>query len=130
MQDAANLGWKLAQVVKGISPDDLPDTYHAERDITPWEDCVRLVEATHEGPRELPVLGTVEAPTGVLVRPDGYVARVGKGGYGGLPDALTTWFGPPNSRSAGQAIKWAPGSSHAPGIVSASGTYGLRPRSA
>jgi hypothetical protein len=26
-----NLGWKLAQVVKGISPDSLLDTYHAER---------------------------------------------------------------------------------------------------
>ena len=31
MQDAVNLGWKLAQVVKGISPDGLLDTYHAER---------------------------------------------------------------------------------------------------
>ena len=31
MQDAANLGWKLAQVVKGISPESLLDTYHAER---------------------------------------------------------------------------------------------------
>ena len=31
LQDAVNLGWKLAQVVKGISPDALLDTYHAER---------------------------------------------------------------------------------------------------
>jgi hypothetical protein len=31
VQDAVNLGWKLAQVVKGISPDSLLDTYHAER---------------------------------------------------------------------------------------------------
>ncbi|MCH8543735.1 MAG: FAD-dependent monooxygenase [Alcanivorax sp.] len=31
VQDAANLGWKLAQVVKGTSPDSLLDTYHAER---------------------------------------------------------------------------------------------------
>jgi 2-polyprenyl-6-methoxyphenol hydroxylase-like FAD-dependent oxidoreductase len=31
IQDAVNLGWKLAQVVKGISPDSLLDTYHAER---------------------------------------------------------------------------------------------------
>ncbi len=31
MQDAVNLGWKLAQVVQGISPDTLLDTYHAER---------------------------------------------------------------------------------------------------
>jgi 3-(3-hydroxy-phenyl)propionate hydroxylase len=31
LQDAANLGWKLAQVVKRTSPDSLLDTYHAER---------------------------------------------------------------------------------------------------
>ena len=31
MQDAVNLGWKLAQVVNGTSPEDLLDTYHAER---------------------------------------------------------------------------------------------------
>jgi 2-polyprenyl-6-methoxyphenol hydroxylase-like FAD-dependent oxidoreductase len=31
VQDAANLGWKLAQVLKGNSPQSLLDTYHAER---------------------------------------------------------------------------------------------------
>jgi uncharacterized protein YheU (UPF0270 family) len=31
VQDAVNLGWKLAQVVKGVAPDGLLDTYHAER---------------------------------------------------------------------------------------------------
>ncbi|MBN8884936.1 MAG: FAD-dependent monooxygenase [Rudaea sp.] len=31
VQDAVNLGWKLAQVIKKISPDSLLDTYHAER---------------------------------------------------------------------------------------------------
>ncbi len=31
VQDAVNLGWKLAQVVKATSPDTLLDTYHAER---------------------------------------------------------------------------------------------------
>ena len=31
VQDAVNLGWKLAQVVKEISGDGLLDTYHAER---------------------------------------------------------------------------------------------------
>jgi 2-polyprenyl-6-methoxyphenol hydroxylase-like FAD-dependent oxidoreductase len=31
VQDAVNLGWKLAQVVDGSSPDGLLDTYHAER---------------------------------------------------------------------------------------------------
>ena len=31
VQDAVNLGWKLAQVVAGTSPESLLDTYHAER---------------------------------------------------------------------------------------------------
>jgi 3-(3-hydroxy-phenyl)propionate hydroxylase len=31
VQDAVNLGWKLARVVKRISPESLLDTYHAER---------------------------------------------------------------------------------------------------
>ena len=31
VQDAVNLGWKLAQVVDRTSPDSLLDTYHAER---------------------------------------------------------------------------------------------------
>ena len=31
VQDAANLGWKLAQVVNGTSPETLLDTYHVER---------------------------------------------------------------------------------------------------
>jgi 2-polyprenyl-6-methoxyphenol hydroxylase-like FAD-dependent oxidoreductase len=43
VQDAVNLGWKLAQVVNGTSPDGLLVTYHAERHrlvpaccTTPW----------------------------------------------------------------------------------------------
>src|SRR5207302_10422106 len=31
VQDAVNLGWKLAQVVKGTSPESPLDTYHVER---------------------------------------------------------------------------------------------------
>jgi 3-(3-hydroxy-phenyl)propionate hydroxylase len=31
VQDAVNLGWKLAQVVNGTSPESFLDTYHAER---------------------------------------------------------------------------------------------------
>jgi 2-polyprenyl-6-methoxyphenol hydroxylase-like FAD-dependent oxidoreductase len=31
IQDSVNLGWKLAQVIRGTSPDSLLDTYHAER---------------------------------------------------------------------------------------------------
>jgi flavin-dependent dehydrogenase len=31
VQDAVNLGWKLARVVRGVSPESLLDTYQAER---------------------------------------------------------------------------------------------------
>jgi hypothetical protein len=199
VQDAVNLGWKLAQVVKKTSPESLLDTYHAERhpvaarvlrntmaqvallrtddrtnalrdtvsellsmdeprkrfaaamsgldihydlgeghpllgrrmpdldlvtangplgvftllhdarpvllnlgepggfDIAPWADRVRLIDAEYVGKWELPALGAVTAPTAVLIRPDGYVAWVADGTDLGLPDALSTWFGPPDA---------------------------------
>jgi 2-polyprenyl-6-methoxyphenol hydroxylase-like FAD-dependent oxidoreductase len=199
VQDAVNLGWKLAQVVKKTTPESLLDTYHCERhpvgarvlhntmaqvaltthddrhpalrdtmaellsmdeprrriagmlsgldihydlgeghpllgrrmpdldvqtadgptrvstllhdarpvllnlgepgrfDISPWADRVRLVDARHGGVWELPALGAVPAPTAVLIRPDGHAAWVGEPGDPGLPDALTSWFGPPTT---------------------------------
>jgi 3-(3-hydroxy-phenyl)propionate hydroxylase len=56
---------------------------------------VKPVDATYDGAWELPALGTVAAPTAMLIRPDGYVAWVGEGTQTGLADALSTWFGPP-----------------------------------
>ncbi len=70
-----------------------PDSF----DITPWADRVQLMDAEYDGPWELPVLGVVSAPTAVLLRPDGYVAWVGEPTHLGLPEALTTWFGPPTA---------------------------------
>lgn len=196
--DAVNLGWKLAQVVRGTSPASLLDTYHRERhpvgaraiehtmaqgalqrrdernqalvdlvselaamdeprrqiagvisgldiryalgeghpllgrrmpdldlitadgprrvfellhdarpallnlgepggfDIGPWTDSVQLVDAEYGGRWELPVIGCVDAPTAMLVRPDGYVAWVGAANDPGWPEALTRWFGAPS----------------------------------
>ena len=62
-------------------------------DITPWAERVRMVEAKYAGPWELPVLGAVDAPSAVLIRPDGYVGWVGELADPTLPEALTTWFG-------------------------------------
>ena len=190
VQDAFNLGWKLAQVVKGVSPQGLLDTYHAERhpdgarvlrhatagavllrpdasiaavrdtmaellamdeprqqlaaelsglgirydlgeahplvgrrmpdldlatdpgalrvysllhdgravllelggeriDQAPWASRARCLRARYDGPWVLPAIGAVKAPTGVLIRPDGYVAWVGDGDSQGLAGAMT-----------------------------------------
>ncbi|HET9648210.1 MAG TPA: FAD-dependent monooxygenase [Microlunatus sp.] len=66
------------------------------RDITGWADRIRRVEAKVSGPWELPVIGTVSAPSAVLIRPDGHVAWVGDGPPTGLREALVTWFGAPS----------------------------------
>jgi 3-(3-hydroxy-phenyl)propionate hydroxylase len=66
-------------------------------DITPWADRVQLIDAKYDDVWELPALGAVTAPTAVLIRPDGHVAWVGDRHPLGLPDALTTWFGPPTA---------------------------------
>lgn len=196
VQDAVNLGWKLVQVIKGISPEHLLDSYHAERhpiaarvlrntmasvalrrpddrtkvlrdtvaeflemeeprkryaaimsgldirydlgeghpllgrrmpdldlltahgpqrlftllhgakpvllnlgqpggfDVASWKDRIQLIDAIYGGPWDLPVIGAVDAPSAVLIRPDGYVAWVGEATQTGLVEALNTWFGP------------------------------------
>src|SRR5256884_469511 len=58
-------------------------------DIAPWAHRVQLIDATSNGTWELPALGTVTAPTAVLIRPDGYVAWVGDRTHLGLAEALT-----------------------------------------
>jgi hypothetical protein len=63
-------------------------------DVGPWADRVQTVEAEYGGAWKLPGIGAVSAPTGVLIRPDGYVAWVGEGTTDGLTDALGAWFGP------------------------------------
>lgn len=64
-------------------------------DISPWTNRVRLVNARYDGIWELPVLGEVATPPAVLIRPDGHVAWVGELTDHALPEAVTTWFGPP-----------------------------------
>ena len=70
-------------------------------DIAAWADRVQLIEAHYIGRWELPALGEVPAATAVLIRPDGHVAWVAEQrNQTGLPEALTTWFGPPAAPGA------------------------------
>jgi hypothetical protein len=62
-------------------------------DVGRWGDRVRVVDAGYAGRWELPVLGEVDAPGSVLVRPDGHVAWTGELDDPALPEALTTWCG-------------------------------------
>lgn len=64
-----------------------------------WADRVKSVEATFAGVCALPVLGAVDMPAAVLVRPDGHVAWVGDGGSAGLSQTLETWFGDDSNSS-------------------------------
>ena len=198
IQDAVNLGWKLAQVVKGTSPDALLDTYHDERhpvgarvlqntrasvaigiqdeqhhalreifgdllklddarkqiasmlfaldvrydvgdghpflgrrmpdldldlevggdptrvyellhdakavllcldprtapfDSTRWADRVKVIRAAAHRTCELPLIGVVDVPPAVLIRPDGHVAWTGETSDPQLPDVLDRWVG-------------------------------------
>jgi hypothetical protein len=65
-------------------------------DVSPWERRVRWVDARYDGEWVLPVIGAVDAPDAVLVRPDGYVTWAGDLADPELPRALTTWFGAPS----------------------------------
>ncbi len=62
-------------------------------DLAPWAARLQFVGARYGGVWELPVLGEIEAPPAVLIRPDGYVGWVGELDDPNLPRALETWFG-------------------------------------
>lgn len=62
-------------------------------DTAPWSRRVSVVDARCEDRWELPVIGAIDAPAAVLIRPDGYVAWVGDGTGAGLTEALDRWFG-------------------------------------
>lgn len=62
------------------------------------DERVRVVAATTPaGAWELPVVGLVDAPAAVLIRPDGHVAWAGATGDPALGEAITVWFGAPTS---------------------------------
>ncbi|OBA86870.1 MULTISPECIES: FAD-dependent monooxygenase [Mycobacteriaceae] len=195
IQDAVNLGWKLGQVVNGVSPDSLLDTYHFERhpvaarvlhntmaqtalnasgaridalrdtvaellaldesrariaammcgldirydlgdehplvgrrmpdldlitadgnvrlftllhdargllleltgsgwplDVTRWAHRVSMVDAQAADRWTVPIIGEIDTPAMVLVRPDGYVAWASDRADIGLEQALNRWF--------------------------------------
>ncbi len=66
-------------------------------ELPSWAGRVRSVDARYTGVWELPVLGEVDAPSAVLIRPDGHVAWTGEVTDPGLDQALADWFGPPGA---------------------------------
>lgn len=76
IQDAVNLGWKLAQVVGGVSPDSLLDTYHAERHpagARALQYTMAVSALQRQDPRTRAVRDLVDAITG-YDQPRRYVA--------------------------------------------------------
>jgi hypothetical protein len=65
---------------------DLADDAGVRQAASGWADRVSTLSVKCAGESAL---------TGVLIRPDGYVAWVGDGTDHGLGEAFTTWFGPP-----------------------------------
>ena len=92
LQDAVNLGWKLAQVVKGISQDVLLDTYHSERHTVGAE----LLELT----RALTALNRGDQHTTAL---RGFVANTIK------MDEPRKWY---SARVSGLDLRYGPEGSH------------------
>ncbi|MHB1139249.1 MAG: FAD-dependent monooxygenase, partial [Microthrixaceae bacterium] len=80
---------------------DLVGQGGASLDGIPGADRVRVVHATHDGVWELPLVGRVEPPAAVLVRPDGYVAWVGGPRDASLERAVSRWFGAGDDGVAG-----------------------------
>lgn len=74
-----------------------PVLFHLEGARAPllrgWHDRIALVPARLAAPLVLPVIGEIETPACILVRPDGYVAWAGQAQAPELPQALTHWFG-------------------------------------
>ena len=54
---------------------------------------MKVIDAAADRTCELPLIGTVDVPPAVLIRPDGHVAWTGDLTDPQLPDALTRWFG-------------------------------------
>ena len=88
---------RVFELLHGAKPALLNLSETGAFDITGWAERVQLIDASYKGEWELPVLGPVPAPAAVLIRPDGYIAWVGERTQAGLPEALSTWFGPPNA---------------------------------
>ncbi|GIE70643.1 putative monooxygenase [Actinoplanes palleronii] len=68
-----------------------------------WADRVDLVDArTVDELWPVPLVGDIDAPAALLIRPDGHVAwaadDAGSPGFASLRSALASWFGPARSR--------------------------------
>ena len=71
--------------------------------LAPGHDRLRVLEATADATWDLPVIGSVDAPPAMLIRPDGHVAWTGTETELPLAETVDRWFGDgpaPTQRSA------------------------------
>lgn len=61
-------------------------------DVSPWAHRVSVVDAHAAESWNLPVVGEIDAPNAVLIRPDGHVAWAGDSTASGLQTAIDEWF--------------------------------------
>ncbi|MEZ5135711.1 MAG: FAD-dependent monooxygenase [Acidimicrobiales bacterium] len=61
--------------------------------VEPWRHRLRVVDATADAIWDLPVIGSVDAPAAVLIRPDGHVAWTAAADEEPLDVVLTRWCG-------------------------------------
>jgi 2-polyprenyl-6-methoxyphenol hydroxylase-like FAD-dependent oxidoreductase len=92
--DAAGVPTRVAELLHDARPVLLDLGGSGGVELGGWAERVALVEATAGDRWELPVVGEVDAPPAVLIRPDGYVAWAGTPTDPELPVVLSRWFGP------------------------------------
>lgn len=111
VQDAVNLGWKLARVARGLAPDKLLDSYHDERHPVGARvianTLAQVALTRHDGTSSgcsagwtSPTTSTATTrwsavafptPAAVLVRPDGHVSWVGDPTSDAITNATASW---------------------------------------
>ncbi len=69
-------------------------------DVRPWAGRLKVIEAATSSSCEVPVVGTVDVPPAVFIRPDGHVAWAGDPSDPALRASITRWLGSGRSHAS------------------------------